>query len=89
MRTPREILIVPFFSATIWPAACSQGEVALAGLARVSTLTVVLNSSLLNVGQTTQAVAMLKDSVGNALTGRAVTRSSGSPASATVMAMAW
>jgi uncharacterized protein YjdB len=44
--------------------------------APVATVTIVLNSPSLNVGQSTQAVATLKDANGNTLTGRVVTWSS-------------
>lgn len=84
MRTPKGILIVTLLTAVGGPAACSRGELAATKMMPVSTLTVVLNSNSLNVGQTTQAVATLRDSVGNVLSGRSIAWSSGSPAVATV-----
>ena len=50
----------------------------------VSTVTVVLNSSSLNIGQTSQAVVTLKDSAGDVLTGPTVAWSSGNTTVATV-----
>jgi hypothetical protein len=84
MHSPRGILIASLLGAVIGSAACSSHEVVATVVVPVSTLTVVLNSSSLNVGQTTQAIATLKDSVGNALTGRTIAWSSGSTAVATV-----
>ena len=57
--------------------------VATAG-APVYLVTVVLNGSSLTVGQTTQAIATLRDSAGNVLSGRAVAWTSGSAAVAIV-----
>jgi uncharacterized protein YjdB len=52
--------------------------------APVATVTVTLNSPSLTTGQSTQAVASMKDVNGNVLTGRAVTWGSSNPAAATV-----
>ena len=52
--------------------------------APVASLTVTLGSSNLNVGQSTQAVAVTRDAAGNVLTGRTITWSSAEPTLATV-----
>ena len=86
MCTPRGVVIVVLLGAVIGTAACSAGNVVATKVVPVSTLSVALSSSSLSVGQTTQAVATLKDSAGNALTGRTVAWSSSSTAIATVNA---
>ena len=50
----------------------------------VATVTVSLAAQTLNVGQSTQATAVLRDASGNTLTGRTVTWSSAAPTLATV-----
>jgi uncharacterized protein YjdB len=50
----------------------------------VATITVTLNAGTITVGQTTQAVAALKDANGNVLTGRTITWTSAATALATV-----
>ena len=50
----------------------------------VASITVSLNSSALNMGQSTQAVAVTRDASGSVLTGRTITWSSAAPALATV-----
>ena len=50
----------------------------------VASVTIVLNSPSLTVGQTTQAVSTLRDNAGNVLTGRAVTWESSNASVATV-----
>src|SRR4029079_5534968 len=52
--------------------------------APVASVTVTLNSSVLTVGQTTQAVATLYDVNGQVLTGRTITWSSTAPSLASV-----
>ena len=52
----------------------------------VATVSVSLSSTSLTVGQSTQAVATLRDAAGNTLTGRSVTWSSANPELATVNA---
>jgi len=52
----------------------------------VASITVTLNAPSITVGQSTQAVAVLKDANGNTLTGRAVTWTSEAPSLATVSA---
>src|SRR5690349_16867783 len=54
--------------------------------APVASVTVTLNSSSLTVGQSTQAVATLKDANGNTLTGRTVTYTSSNASVASVSA---
>src|SRR5437867_3489219 len=53
--------------------ACMQPAVGPGGDAPVATVTVVLNSSVLVVGQGTQGTATLRDADGNVLAGRDVT----------------
>src|SRR5204862_26128 len=50
----------------------------------VASVTVTLNSNSLSVGQSTQAVATVKDSSGNTLTGRTITYASSNTSVATV-----
>jgi len=73
-------------SATI--TATSEGITGSALLtvanAPVATVSVVLNASGLTIGQSTQAVATLRDASGNVLTGRAISWSSSNAGVATV-----
>jgi uncharacterized protein YjdB len=71
-------------------AAKSEGKSGSASLAvslvPVSSVTVTLGSSSVNIGQTTLASAVAKDASGNVLAGRTITWSSSNPAVATVNA---
>ena len=71
--------------------ASSEGKLATASVtanpAVVASVSVSLNAGNLQVGQTTQAVAIARDSAGNAISGRAVTWSSSNPGAATVSSL--
>jgi len=67
-------------------SATSSVEVDPPPPAPVASITVALASVSLTAGQTTQATATLRDSAGNALTGRTITWSSSDQALATVSA---
>ena len=72
-------------TATTGGVQGSLGFTALAASTNaVASVTLSLNASALNSGQTTQSVVVLKDSAGTTLTGRTVTYSSSSTAVATV-----
>ena len=77
-------------SGTVAITATSEGVAGSATLAvspaPVSSVSVALNASSLTIGQTTQAVATLRDANGNVLTGRSVSWSSANPGVATVSA---
>jgi len=65
-------------------SAPASVSVASAAPAPVASITVTLNASSINAGQSTQAVAVTRDAAGNVVTGRTITWTSGSPALATV-----
>ena len=65
-------------------SAPASVSVASAAPAPVASITVTLNASSINAGQSTQAVAVTRDAAGNVVTGRTVAWSSAAPALATV-----
>ncbi|MGQ0646354.1 MAG: beta strand repeat-containing protein [Gemmatimonadaceae bacterium] len=75
---------------TVTITATSEGKTASAAITVkpvapvVSSVSVTLNSTLLNVAQTTQAVAVPRDNAGNAITGQTITWSSSDNSVATV-----
>ncbi|MEY2667479.1 MAG: hypothetical protein RJA59_117, partial [Pseudomonadota bacterium] len=76
-------------TGTTTVSATSEGrrgsiEVSVTAQPSGPVMSVVLPSSILYVGQATQASAVLRDAAGNALTSRAITWSSGNPSVATV-----
>lgn len=77
-------------AGTVAISATSEGVAGSASLgvspAPVSAVSVALNASSLTIGQTTQAVATLRDANGTVLTGRGVAWSSSNPGVAAVSA---
>ena len=67
-------------------SAPASVSVANAAPAPVASITVTLNASSINAGQSTQAVAVTRDAAGNVVTGRTIAWSSAAPALATVSA---
>ena len=65
-------------------SAPASVSVANAAPAPVASITVTLNASSINAGQSTQAVAVTRDAVGNVVTGRTIAWSSAAPVLATV-----
>ena len=65
-------------------SAPASVSVASAAPAPVASITVTLNASSINAGQSTQAVAVTRDAAGNVVTGRTIAWSSAAPALATV-----